>query len=275
MCLLRGGPQEQPRGNRWTRYLVPSPRVFVSHFISNALPSISRTIPPLSLSRPARVFIGSASPSTVFPLELLPLAYLTLPKNVTMPYLVTTQPTAPSASCNPPSSYAPGSISSLVISFEDPSWDTLQALLAQLTLYAFGNAGTSGAESRSLVPRLLCALRPTPGHPPFLTPIPRPDVSSPSPRRLPSGGLESPFPRVQLHFTCTTLVRDMAQLLVPTTLLVCMGPMRCFRRCPKRCLPGTVSGLVPAQVEVKYINLFIRCGHSKSRSILMSSMRTS
>ncbi|KAH9013638.1 hypothetical protein EDB83DRAFT_2529548 [Lactarius deliciosus] len=40
-----------------------------------------------------------------------------------------------------PSTYTPGSISSLVLTFEDPSGDSLRSLLAGRTLFAFGHSG--------------------------------------------------------------------------------------------------------------------------------------
>ncbi len=40
-----------------------------------------------------------------------------------------------------PSTYGPGSVSSLVVAFEDPSGDSLQSLLGGKTLFAFGHAG--------------------------------------------------------------------------------------------------------------------------------------
>ena len=39
----------------------------------------------------------------------------------------------------PPSSYNPGSVSSLVVAFEDPDGTKLKGLLAERHLYAFGN----------------------------------------------------------------------------------------------------------------------------------------
>ncbi|KAH8988721.1 hypothetical protein EDB86DRAFT_3081364 [Lactarius hatsudake] len=41
-----------------------------------------------------------------------------------------------------PDSYGPGSLSSLVVAFEDPDGSALSALLASRVLYAFGSAGT-------------------------------------------------------------------------------------------------------------------------------------
>jgi len=40
-----------------------------------------------------------------------------------------------------PSTYGPGSVSSLVVAFEDPSRDSLRSLLGGKTLFAFGHSG--------------------------------------------------------------------------------------------------------------------------------------
>ncbi|KAH9020896.1 hypothetical protein EDB85DRAFT_2152744 [Lactarius pseudohatsudake] len=49
--------------------------------------------------------------------------------------------TQPPSWVRAPSSYAHGSISSLVLTFEDPSGDSLRSLLAGRTLFAFGHSG--------------------------------------------------------------------------------------------------------------------------------------
>ncbi|KAI9431266.1 hypothetical protein H4582DRAFT_2008317 [Lactarius indigo] len=72
--------------------------------------------------------------------------HLILPQNVMLPWPVTTLPTVSFAPRDPswvraPGSYAPGSVSSLVLAFEDPDGDTLRILLGQRNLYAFANGG--------------------------------------------------------------------------------------------------------------------------------------
>ncbi|KAH8979920.1 hypothetical protein EDB86DRAFT_2835628 [Lactarius hatsudake] len=49
--------------------------------------------------------------------------------------------TQPPSWVRAPTSYRPGSISSIVVTFEDPSGDSLHALLAERTLFAFGHSG--------------------------------------------------------------------------------------------------------------------------------------
>ncbi|KAH9160016.1 hypothetical protein EDB89DRAFT_1915310 [Lactarius sanguifluus] len=49
--------------------------------------------------------------------------------------------TLPPSWVRAPASYTPGSTSSLVLTFEDPSGDSLRSLLAEWTLFAFGHSG--------------------------------------------------------------------------------------------------------------------------------------
>ncbi|KAH8993540.1 hypothetical protein EDB86DRAFT_3171222 [Lactarius hatsudake] len=49
--------------------------------------------------------------------------------------------TQPPSWVRAPSSYGPGSVSSVVVAFEDPSGDSLRALMAEQTLFAFGHSG--------------------------------------------------------------------------------------------------------------------------------------
>ncbi|KAH9162195.1 hypothetical protein EDB89DRAFT_1913383 [Lactarius sanguifluus] len=49
--------------------------------------------------------------------------------------------TLPPSWVRAPSSYAPGSTSSIVLTFEDPSGDSLRSLMAERTLFAFGHSG--------------------------------------------------------------------------------------------------------------------------------------
>ncbi|KAH9163683.1 hypothetical protein EDB89DRAFT_2078548 [Lactarius sanguifluus] len=49
--------------------------------------------------------------------------------------------TLPPSWVRAPSSYTPGSTSSVVLTFEDPSGDSLRSLLAERTLFAFGHSG--------------------------------------------------------------------------------------------------------------------------------------
>ncbi|KAH8997811.1 hypothetical protein EDB86DRAFT_3150762 [Lactarius hatsudake] len=49
--------------------------------------------------------------------------------------------TQPPSWVRAPSSYGPGSVSSVVIAFEDPSGDSLRSLMAEWTLFAFGHSG--------------------------------------------------------------------------------------------------------------------------------------
>ncbi|KAH9004640.1 hypothetical protein EDB86DRAFT_3200382 [Lactarius hatsudake] len=49
--------------------------------------------------------------------------------------------TQPPSWVRAPSSYGPGSISSVVVAFEDPSGDSLRSLMAERTLFAFGHSG--------------------------------------------------------------------------------------------------------------------------------------
>ncbi|KAH9024334.1 hypothetical protein EDB84DRAFT_1440712 [Lactarius hengduanensis] len=49
--------------------------------------------------------------------------------------------TQPPSWVRAPASYTPGSVSSLVLTFEDPSGDSLRSLLADRTLFAFGHSG--------------------------------------------------------------------------------------------------------------------------------------
>jgi len=49
--------------------------------------------------------------------------------------------TQPPSWVRAPSTYGPGSISSLVVAFEDPSGDSLRSLLGGKTLFAFGHSG--------------------------------------------------------------------------------------------------------------------------------------
>ncbi|KAH9026207.1 hypothetical protein EDB85DRAFT_2149283 [Lactarius pseudohatsudake] len=46
-----------------------------------------------------------------------------------------------------PSTYTPGSVSSLVLTFEDPTGDSLRSLLAEWSLFAFGRWALGGAEA--------------------------------------------------------------------------------------------------------------------------------
>ncbi|KAH8976623.1 hypothetical protein EDB86DRAFT_3095267 [Lactarius hatsudake] len=49
--------------------------------------------------------------------------------------------TQPPSWVRAPSSYTPGSVSSIVMAFEDPSGDSLRSLMAEWTLFAFGHSG--------------------------------------------------------------------------------------------------------------------------------------
>ncbi|KAH9160682.1 hypothetical protein EDB89DRAFT_1914549 [Lactarius sanguifluus] len=49
--------------------------------------------------------------------------------------------TLPPSWVRAPASYTPGSTSSIVLTFEDPSGDSLRSLMAERTLFAFGHAG--------------------------------------------------------------------------------------------------------------------------------------
>ncbi|KAH8982247.1 hypothetical protein EDB86DRAFT_3086316 [Lactarius hatsudake] len=49
--------------------------------------------------------------------------------------------TQPPSWVRAPTSYAPGSVSSVVMAFEDPSGDSLRSLMAERTLFAFGHSG--------------------------------------------------------------------------------------------------------------------------------------
>ncbi|KAH8978112.1 hypothetical protein EDB86DRAFT_3155437 [Lactarius hatsudake] len=49
--------------------------------------------------------------------------------------------TQPPSWVRAPSSYRPGSVSSVVVAFEDPSGDSLRSLMAERTLFAFGHSG--------------------------------------------------------------------------------------------------------------------------------------
>ncbi|KAH8979388.1 hypothetical protein EDB86DRAFT_3088991 [Lactarius hatsudake] len=49
--------------------------------------------------------------------------------------------TQPPSWVRAPTSYQPGSVSSVVVTFEDPSGDSLRSLLAKRTLFAFGHSG--------------------------------------------------------------------------------------------------------------------------------------
>ncbi len=49
--------------------------------------------------------------------------------------------TQPPSWVRAPSTYTAGSLSSLVVAFEDPSGDSLRSLLAGKTLFAFGHSG--------------------------------------------------------------------------------------------------------------------------------------
>ncbi|KAH8978358.1 hypothetical protein EDB86DRAFT_2994327 [Lactarius hatsudake] len=49
--------------------------------------------------------------------------------------------TQPPSWVRAPTSYTPGSVSSVVMAFEDPSGDSLRSLMAERTLFAFGHSG--------------------------------------------------------------------------------------------------------------------------------------
>ncbi|KAH8993557.1 hypothetical protein EDB86DRAFT_3078594 [Lactarius hatsudake] len=49
--------------------------------------------------------------------------------------------TQPPSWVRAPSSYTPGSVSSVIMAFEDPSGDSLRSLMAKRTLFAFGHSG--------------------------------------------------------------------------------------------------------------------------------------
>ncbi|KAH8977429.1 hypothetical protein EDB86DRAFT_2837867 [Lactarius hatsudake] len=49
--------------------------------------------------------------------------------------------TQPPSWVRAPSSYGPGSVSSAVVAFEDPSGDSLRSIMAERTLFAFGHSG--------------------------------------------------------------------------------------------------------------------------------------
>ncbi|KAH8982131.1 hypothetical protein EDB86DRAFT_2834528 [Lactarius hatsudake] len=49
--------------------------------------------------------------------------------------------TQPPSWVRAPTSYGPGSVSSVVVTFEDPSGDSLRSLMAERTLFAFGHSG--------------------------------------------------------------------------------------------------------------------------------------
>ncbi len=57
------------------------------------------------------------------------------------PAFQTLRLTQPPSWVRAPSTYRPGSVSSLVVAFEDPSGDSLRSLLGGKTLFAFGHAG--------------------------------------------------------------------------------------------------------------------------------------
>ncbi|KAH8996078.1 hypothetical protein EDB86DRAFT_2829219 [Lactarius hatsudake] len=49
--------------------------------------------------------------------------------------------TQPPSWVRAPSAYTPGSVSSVVVAFEDPSGDSLRSIMAERTLFAFGHSG--------------------------------------------------------------------------------------------------------------------------------------
>ena len=78
--------------------------------------------------------MGTLKNSPAFPPDRIHTALSAI--NPTYASLTVTQ--KPSWVC-PPSSYAPGTISSLSVAFEDPDGSKLKALLAEHYLYIFGN----------------------------------------------------------------------------------------------------------------------------------------
>jgi len=118
-----------------------------SHFISDALSTfLSHDSSPLPITtrenvKWSRILINgiptraSTSRRPYSPSECLQAL---LADN---PAFRTLRLTQPPSWVRAPSTYSPGSVSSLVVAFEDPSGDSLRSLLGGKTLFAFGHSG--------------------------------------------------------------------------------------------------------------------------------------
>ncbi len=118
-----------------------------SHFISDALSIfLSHDSSPLPITTRENVKwsrllingIPTGASSSRGPYSPLECQQALLADN---PAFRTLRLTQPPSWVRAPSTYTAGSLSSLVVAFEDPSGDSLRSLLAGRTLFAFGHSG--------------------------------------------------------------------------------------------------------------------------------------
>ncbi|KAH8979526.1 hypothetical protein EDB86DRAFT_3088784 [Lactarius hatsudake] len=140
--------EEQPRGHCRARHNGASPHLTsASHLISDSLATfLSADNSPLPVQTRENCKwacllingIPTGASLTRGPYTPSELHAALLADNPAYRKLRLTQP--PSW-VRAPSSYTPGSVSSVVMAFEDPSGDSLRSLMAERTLFAFGHSG--------------------------------------------------------------------------------------------------------------------------------------